>query len=122
MARDPDSPAIPYNYAHASPEARQLAACVAEAVAASPSKSPFVAVALPPADTWPFPWYNRTREHLTGYWTKFDDLVALAKTGAKPTVVVVPMAEGHLVQPLFPHLTHTKRFYMRPRVRVRVFW
>lgn len=122
MARDPDSPAIPYNYAHASPEARQLAACVAEAVAASPSKSPFVAVALPPADTWPFPWYNRTREHLTGYWTKFDDLVALAKTGAKPTVVVVPMTEGHLVQPLFPHLTHTKRFYMRPRVRVRVFW
>ena len=122
MARDPDSPDIPYNYAHASPEARQLAACVAEAVAASPSKSPFVAVALPPADTWPFPWYNRTREHLTGYWTKFDDLVALAKTGAKPTVVVVPMTEGHLVQPLFPHLTHTKRFYMRPRVRVRVFW
>lgn len=122
MARDPDSPDIPYNYAHASPEARQLAACVAEALAASPSKSPFVAVALPPADTWPFPWYNRTREHLTGYWTKFDDLVALAKTGAKPTVVVVPMTEGHLVQPLFPHLTHTKRFYMRPRVRVRVFW
>ena len=122
MARDPDSPAIPYNYAHASPEARQLAACVAEAVAASPSKSPFVAVALPSADTWPFPWYNRAREHLTGYWTKFDDLVALAKAGAKPTVVVVPMAEGHLVQPLFPHLTHTKRFYMRPRVRVRVFW
>ena len=122
MERDPDSPDIPYNYAHASPEARQLAACVAEAVAASPSKSPFVAVALPPADTWPFPWYNRTREHLTGYWTKFDDLVALAKTGAKPTIVVVPMTEGHLVQPLFPHLTHTKRFFMRPRVRVRVFW
>ncbi len=122
MARDPDSPDIPYNYAHASSEARQLAACVAEAVASSPAKRPFVAVALPPADTWPFPWYNRAREHLTGYWTKFDDLVALAKTGAKPTVVVVPMTEGHLVQPLFPHLTHTKRFYMRPRVRVRVFW
>ena len=122
MAHDPDAPTIPYNYAHASPEVRQLAACVAEAVAASPSKRPFVAVALPPADTWPFPWYNRAYAHLTGYWTRFDDLVALAKTGAQPTVVIVPMAEGHLVQPLFPHLTHTKRFFMRPRVRVRVFW
>ncbi|MGN0846613.1 MAG: hypothetical protein ACI4RA_04430 [Kiritimatiellia bacterium] len=121
--REPDSPQIPYNYAHASPEVKQLAACVAAAVShADPGTRPFIAVALPPADTWPFPWYNRAFEHLTGYWTKFDDLVALEKTGAKPTVVIVPMTEGHLVQPLFPHLKNTKRFYMRPGVRVRVFW
>ena len=63
--------------------------------------------------------------HLSG-----DDLKALADAGIKPTVVIVPMEEGHLVQPLFPHLKHTKRFYMRPRiperkvrgVRVLVFW
>lgn len=138
MNRDPDSPKIPYNYAHASPEAQQLAACVATAVEAASSSYPgqsntqpiehsnnspsFIAVALPPADTWPFPWYNRALEHITGYWTKFEDLVELEKTGAKPTVVIVPMTEGHLVQPLFPHLKHTKRFYMRPGVRVRVFW
>ena len=56
--------------------------------------------------------------------------LALAAAGVKPAVVIVPMEEGHLVQPLFPHLKHTKRFYMRPRiperkvrgVRVRVFW
>ena len=48
--------------------------------------------------------------------------VQLAAGGSKPTVVIVPMTEGHLVQPLFPHLKHTKRFYMRPGVRVRVFW
>ena len=46
----------------------------------------------------------------------------LAESGAKPTVVIVPMEEGHLVQPLFPYLKKTKRFYMRPGVRVRVFW
>jgi hypothetical protein len=40
----------------------------------------------------------------------------------KPAVVIVPMEEGHLVQPLFPYLKNTKRFYMRPGVRVRVFW
>lgn len=119
---DPDSWAIPYNYAHASPEAKDLAACVDAAMRAVDSKTSFAAIALPPEDSWPFPWYNRAWENQTGYWTKFEDLIALEKTGAKPTVVIVPMTEGHLVQPLFPHLKHTKRFYMRPRVRVRVFW
>ena len=86
------------------------------------SQTPFIAVALPPADTWPFPWYNRPYEPQTGYWTDFEALRKLAETGAKPTVVIVPMEEGHLVQPIFPHLKNTKRFYMRPGVRVRVFW
>lgn len=120
---DPDSRAIPYNYAHASPEVKELAACIDAAMNATPDpKKAFIAVSLPPEDTWPFPWYNRAWEPQTGYWTKFEDLVELEKTGAKPTVVVVPMKEGHLVQPLFPHLKHTKRFFIRPGVRARVFW
>ena len=143
---DPDSRDIPYNYAAASPEVKQLAATVAAAMEQassdirhpssdnSPTPSPqtsqtsqtppsaFIAVALPPADTWPFPWYNRPYEPQTGYWTSFDDLKQLAAANIKPTVVIVPMEEGHLVQPLFPHLKNTKRFYMRPGVRVRVFW
>ena len=130
IARDPDSKAIPYNYASASPEVKQLAAIVAAAMDAAMNHEPqatnhappFIAVALPPVDTWPFPWYNREFEPKTGYWTSFDDLKRLADGGIKPTVVIVPMAEGHLVQPLFPHLKNTKRFYMRPGVRVRVFW
>ncbi|MBQ6008748.1 MAG: hypothetical protein IJL17_09415 [Kiritimatiellae bacterium] len=137
MSRDPDSKDIPYNYASASPEVRQLAATVAAAVGSAtnhePQTTPFIAVALPAADTWPFPWYNRPYEPQTGYWTSFDDLKQIAAAGVKPTVVIVPMEEGHLVQPIFPHLKHTKRFYMRPGarsregkmrggVRVRVFW
>ena len=131
IARDPDSKDIPYNYASASPEVQQLAAVVANAMRVPSTEhqapgtehqAPFIAVALPPADTWPFPWYNRPYEPQTGYWTSFDDLKQLAAGGSKPTVVIVPMTEGHLVQPLFPHLKHTKRFYMRPGVRVRVFW
>ena len=123
IARDPDSKDIPYNYASASPEVKQLAATVASAMdAAAGREQPFVAVALPPADTWPFPWYNRPYEPQTGYWTSFDDLRRLAEGGVKPTVVIVPMTEGHLVQPLFPHLKNTKRFFMHPGVRVRVFW
>lgn len=122
MNADPDAKAVPYNYAHASPEVKDLAACVDAAMRAADARKAFCAVSLPPEDTWPFPWYNRPWEPLTGYWTKFEDLVELEKTGAKPTVVVVPMKEGHLVQPLFPHLKHTKRFYVRPGVRARVFW
>ncbi len=131
MNRDPDSTANPCNYAAASPEVKELAATVASALAtATNHEPPFIAVALPAADTWPFPWYNRPNENITGYWESFDDLKRLAETGIKPTVVIVPMEEGHLVQPLFPHLKHTKRFYMRPRIperkvqgmRVRVFW
>ena len=136
--RDPDSTDIPCNYAAASPEVKELAATVASAMASATSHEsqttnnapPFIAVALPAADTWPFPWYNRPFERQTGYWQTFDGLKGLAEAGIKPTVVIVPMEEGHLVQPLFPHLKHTKRFYMRPRiperqvrgVRVRVFW
>lgn len=124
MYRDPDSKDIPYNYASASPEVKQLAATVAAAMDAAANREPppFIAVALPPADTWPFPWYNRPYEPQTGYWTSFEDLRKLAEGGSKPTVAIVPMTEGHLVQPLFPHLKNTKRFYMRPGVRVRVFW
>ena len=152
MNRNPDSTDIPCNYAAASPEVKELAATVASAMASATNheprttnheprttnheprtanrEPPFIAVALPDADIWPFPWYNRPYERQTGYWTSFDDLKALAAAGVKPTVVIVPMEEGHLVQPLFPHLKHTKRFYMRPRiperkvrgVRVRVFW
>ena len=117
----PDSKAIPYNYASASPEVKELAATVAQAMRHAPDTS-FVAVALPPEDTWPFPWYNRALETQTGYWTDFSALQKLSESGAKPTVVIVPMTEGHLVQPLFPYLKNTKRFYVRPGVRVRVFW
>ena len=123
MHADPDARAIPYNYAHASPEVKELAACVDAAMKAAPDpKKAFIAVSLPPEDTWPFPWYNRQWEPQSGYWTKFEDLVELEKTGARPTVVVVPMREGHLVQPLFPHLKNTRRFFIRPGVRARVFW
>ena len=82
----------------------------------------FVAVALPPEDTWPLPFYLRSINDKVGYWTQFGELEALAGLGRKPTVVVVPAEEGHLAQPLFPHLKNTKRFEMRPRVRVRAFW
>ena len=134
LASAPDSPHIPYNYAHAHPEVKQLAACVAEALteanrpAVGPvaqenvNRHPFAAVALPSTDTWPFPFYNRKFESQTGYWVKFENLVELERSGKKPSVVIVPMEEGHLAQALFPQLKHTKRFYIRPGVRVRVFW
>jgi len=126
LLRDPDAAEIPYNYAHASPEVKALADVMAHgfqvARAAMPNKDPFIAVAVPPEDTWPLPWYNRRLEAHTGHWSSFEELEVLSALGRKPAVVVVPMAEGHRVQPIFPHLNRTRRFYVRPHVRLRVFW
>ena len=140
MNRDPDAKDIPYNYASASPQVKALASLIIDKVAANPIPStpdtkpptsnhqpsatinPFAAIALPAEDTWPLPFYLRSIKDKVGYWTQFGELETLVRLGHKPSVVVVPAEEGHLVQSLFPHLKHTKRFEMRPRVRVRVFW
>lgn len=125
IASEPDSKAIPYNYAAASPQVKDLAAAVADVASKCRSeerRKAFIAVALPPEDTWPLPFYLRSVKAGTGYWTQFGELEALAGLGRRPDAVIVPAEEGHLVQPLFPHLKNTRRFEMRPRVRVRIFW
>ena len=122
LATSPDARDIPYNYAGAHPEVKALAACVRTTLTAAADHTPFAAIALPACDTWPLPWYLRAHARQIGYWTDFAALERLAAAGARPDVVVVPMSEGHRVQPLFPHLKNTKRFYVRPGVRARVFW
>lgn len=122
MAAAPDSKDIPYNYAAASPQVKDMAASISDAILCQTNDAPFVAVAVPKEDTWPLPFYLRSVGGRVGYWTRFEELEALAETGGRPSVVVVPAEDGHLVQPLFPYLRHTKRFEMRPRVRIRVFW
>ena len=123
MWRDPDSKEIAYNYASASPQAKDMAKLIEDAVSGKKDGGRgFVAVALPSEDTWPLPFYLRRLDARVGYWTTFEELEALAALGRKPDVVAVPAEQGHLVQPLFPHLKNTKRFEMRRRVRIRVFW
>lgn len=123
MWQDPDSKDIPYNYASASPQVKDMAQLIESR--ASDGKNAgkcFVAVVLPPEDTWPLPFYLRNINSNVGYWTQFEELEMLAVLNRRPDVVVVPAEQGHLVQPLFPHLKNTKRFEMRHRVRIRVFW
>lgn len=123
MWNNPDSKGIPYNYASASPQVKDMAELIANTVSArQDSEKSFVAVALPPEDTWPLPFYLRKMHSNVGYWTQFEELEMLAALNRKPDIVVVPAEQGHLVQPLFPHLKNTRRFEMRHRVRIRVFW
>ena len=124
MWHDPDSKEIAYNYASASPQVKDMAKLIEDTVSAKKDgdAQSFVAVAVPSEDTWPLPFYLRKLDARVGYWTTFEELEALAALGRKPDVVVVPAEQGHLVQPLFPHLKNTKRFEMRRRVRIRVFW
>ena len=123
MWRNPDSKDIVYNYASASPQVKDMAKQIEEAVSSkNGSAQGFVAVAVPSEDTWPLPFYLRRINANVGYWTQFEELEMLAALNRRPDVVVVPAEQGHLVQPLFPHLKNTKRFEMRHRVRIRVFW
>lgn len=125
MCSDPDSRQIPYNYASASPQVKEMANLIRSIVSAnntSDGAKTFAAVALPSEDTWPLPFYLRDLDANVGYWTQFAELEALAGLGRNPDIVIVPAEDGHLVQPLFPYLKNTKRFEMRNRVRVRVFW
>ncbi|MBR4615673.1 MAG: hypothetical protein IKO55_08715 [Kiritimatiellae bacterium] len=117
------------NNVDASPEGTALVNTVSNAVEAAVARRevPFIAVGKPAADINPLPQYNKPFENITGYWDSLEDLAQLQAAGFKPTVVIVPMEEGHLVQPLFPHLKNTKRFfYRRPRIPgqriLRVFW
>ena len=123
MWRNPDSKDIVYNYASASPQVKDMAQLIESRVSGGENRGKgFVAVALPPEDTWPLPYYLRGINSNVGYWTQFEEIEMLAALNRKPDVVVVPAEQGHLVQPLFPHLKNTKRFEMRHRVRIRVFW
>jgi predicted membrane-bound mannosyltransferase len=123
MWHDPDSKDIVYNYASASPQVKDMAKQIEEAVSSKNGGAQgFVAVAVPSEDTWPLPFYLRRINANVGYWTQFEELEMLAALNRRPDVVVVPAEQGHLVQPLFPHLKNTKRFAMRHRVRIRVFW
>lgn len=123
MWRNPDSKSIPYNYASASPQVKDMAQLIESRVSDGRNAGKcFIAVALPAEDTWPLPFYLRGINANVGYWTQFEELEILAALNRRPDVVVVPAEQGHLVQPLFPHLKNTKRFEMRHRVRIRVFW
>ncbi|MBO5939967.1 MAG: glycosyltransferase family 39 protein [Kiritimatiellae bacterium] len=120
---DPDSKSIPYNYASASPEVKEMANLIRRLVASNETNAKnFIAVAIPSEDTWPLPFYLRDLDANIGYWTRFEELEVLAALKRKPDIVIVPAEDGHKIQPLFPHLKNTKRFEMRHRVRMRVFW
>ena len=112
-----------------SPEGTALVSTISNAVEAAVARHepPFIAVGKLAADINPLPLYNKPFEGMTGYWDGLDDLDCLHKAGFKPTMVIVPMEEGHWVQDIFPHLKNTKRFfYCRPRIPgqhvLRVFW
>ena len=120
---DPDSKSIPYNYASASPQVKEMANHIHQLVSADNSNTKkFIAIAIPSEDTWPLPFYLRNLDATVGYWTQFEELEVLAALKRRPDMVIVPAEEGHKVQSLFPHLKNTKRFEMRRRVRMRVFW
>jgi len=85
MVANPDSKDIPYNYAAASPQVKDMAATISDALLCQTNSFPFVAVAVPTEDTWPLPFYLRSVNGRVGYWTQFEELEALAEIGSACT-------------------------------------
>ena len=80
----------PYVYAHTGTDAMNLVAAIEAAAAKADGHDTPIAIAAPPSDTWPLPWYLRKYTRV-GYWTAIDDL----PPGFEPTILVTALEEGH---------------------------
>ena len=118
---NPDSRAIPFNYAHSSPDVKRAAELI-EKEMANAGEADFVAVGVPASDTWPLPWYLRSQLARTGYWTSADELKAVADAGGKPKIVVVPEADADKAAKTFPHLKRSGIYATRPGVLLTVMY
>jgi predicted membrane-bound mannosyltransferase len=119
MSRVPDSTAIPYNYAQASYDVKNLSAKILNELQAA-KEGEYAAIILPSCDTWPIPWYVRKFSDKVGYWTDFESFSAMAKDG-KPKCIVVAESDSENVRTSFPEYTQEFGHAVRPGVFVRLF-
>ena len=113
IGRYPDSPLIPYNYANASWDVKNAAEFATRRLAKENDPAAYIAVCLPPEDTWPLPWYLRKSK--AGYWKSIDALpMSLPK---KPSVVILNDDDAENRMELrFPELNGAATYGIRPGV------
>lgn len=119
MNKVPDSTAIPYNYAQASYDVKNLVARIEKEMAPS-GETEYAAVVLPSSDTWPIPWYVRKFSGKVGYWTSWEQF---EKTNIpeSPKCIVVAESDSDKVRKSFPALKNEASHAVRPGVFVRFF-
>lgn len=98
----------PWAYAHTSHDAVNLT----QAILNQSTPEDIIAVALPAEDTWPLPWYLRTRK--VGYWQKAEEVTI-------PTPRLLLLPEGDSLPSRYPQPTRCKSYRIRPGVTVHLY-
>ena len=110
IARYPDSPLIPYNYANASWDVKNAAEFTMKKLAED-GEGAYAAVCLPADMTWPLPWYMRRAK--AGYWNSIDALPL--DLPRKPSVVITgDDSEEKRLEMRFPELSGSAIYGIRP--------
>ncbi|MCL1920455.1 MAG: TIGR03663 family protein [Kiritimatiellaeota bacterium] len=78
----------PFVYAHTSQSALDIVDAIEEAAQKADGFATSIAIATPPSDTWPLPWYLRKYTQV-GYWSSVEDI----PPGFEPAILVVSQAE-----------------------------
>lgn len=113
LAADPRNP---YVYAHTGMDALNLVAEInRHAEKAQGFKTP-IAVAAPPADTWPLPWYLRKYETI-GYWQHAAEIPA----AFKPAILIVAADQGDVADQRFGAGKQATFYGIRPGVLLTAF-
>ncbi len=118
MKKVPDASAIPYNYANASHDVKNLAKSVL-AEMKNADMNDYAAVILPRDSVWPLPWYLRSISKRTGYWTTIDELKPMA-TQLKPKIIVVSVDDADATAKALPGMKQGGIFAIRPGVLVTI--
>ena len=106
----------PYVYAHTGVDAMNLVAAVEAAAAKADGFDTPMAIAAPPADTWPLPWYLRKYTQV-GYWTTLADI----PPGFAPPILIVSAEEGHATDDRFGKGKNATFYGIRPGVLLFAF-
>jgi len=106
----------PYVYAHTTTDALNLVSALAEAAQKADGLSTRMAIAAPPSDTWPLPWYLR-RYTAIGYWQDVADI----PEGFDPIVLIVSLGQTLAAHERFGSGKQSNLFGIRPSVFLNVF-
>lgn len=112
----PADPRNPYVYAHTGMDALRLVEDVENAAQASHGFDTLIAIAVPPTDTWPLPWYLRKYTHV-GYWTRVADVPETLS----PEIVIAAADQGDVADARFGKGKRASFFGIRPGVLLNVF-
>lgn len=109
-------PRNPYVYAHTGTDAMNLVAAIETAAKRAQGADTPIAVAAPPSDIWPLPWYLRAYRNV-GYWNRIEEVPA----EFNPVVVVAAADQGDLAESRFGKGKQCNFYGIRPGTLLNLF-